>query len=48
MEEYLEMDDFRKLMYGVLVAFIGLIVVWVSIVYISACGFSFSDSGSTL
>jgi mono/diheme cytochrome c family protein len=35
------MDDFRKLMYGVVVAFIGVIVVWVSIVYISACGFSF-------
>ena len=36
------MDDFRKLMYGVLVAFIGIIVIWVSIVYISACGFSFT------
>jgi hypothetical protein len=36
------MDDFHKLMYGVLVAFIGLIVVWISIVYVSACGFSFT------
>ena len=36
------MDDFRKLMYGVLVAFIGVIVVWVSIVYISACGLTFT------
>jgi len=36
------MDDFRKLMYGVLVAFIGVLVVWISIVYISACGFSFT------
>lgn len=36
------MDDFRKLMYAVLVAFIGIIVVWVSIVYVSACGFSFT------
>lgn len=35
------MDDFRRLMYGVLVAFIGVIVVWVSFVYISACGLSF-------
>jgi mono/diheme cytochrome c family protein len=36
------MDDFRKLMYGVLIAFIGVIVVWVSIVYISACGLTFT------
>lgn len=36
------MDDFRKIMYGVLVAFIGVIVVWVSIVYISACGLTFT------
>lgn len=36
------MDDFRKLMYGVLVAFVGVIVVWVGIIYISACGFSFT------
>ncbi len=36
------MDDFRKLLYGVLVAFVGVLVVWVSIVYISACGFSFT------
>jgi hypothetical protein len=36
------MDDFRKLIYGVLVAFVGVLVVWVSIVYISACGFSFT------
>ena len=35
------MDDFRKLMYGVVVAFMAVLVVWVSIVYISACGFSF-------
>jgi mono/diheme cytochrome c family protein len=36
------MDDFRKLMYGVLIAFIGVILVWVSIVYISACGLTFT------
>lgn len=36
------MDDFRKLIYGVLVAFVGVLVVWVSIVYVSACGFSFT------
>ncbi len=36
------MDDFRKLIYGVLVAFVAVLVVWVSIVYVSACGFSFT------
>jgi mono/diheme cytochrome c family protein len=36
------MDNFRKLMYGVLIAFIGVIATWVSIVYISACGFTFT------
>ncbi len=36
------MDDFRKLMYGVLIAFVGVIVTWVSIVYISACGLTFT------
>ncbi len=36
------MDDFRKLMYGVLVAFVAVLVVWVSFVYISACGFTFT------
>lgn len=36
------MDDFRKLMYGILIAFVGILVIWISIVYISACGLSFS------
>lgn len=36
------MDDFRKLMYGVLTAFVAVLVVWVSFVYISACGFTFT------
>jgi hypothetical protein len=36
------MDDFRKLMYGVLTAFVAVLVVWVGFVYISACGFSFT------
>jgi hypothetical protein len=35
------MDDFRKLMYGVILAFIAVLLLWGSIVYISACGFSF-------
>ena len=34
------MDDFRKFMYIALVAFVGLLVVWLGIVYISACGFT--------
>ena len=34
------MDDFRKFMYTALVAFVLLLVVWISIVYISACGFT--------
>lgn len=36
------MDDFRKIMYGVIIAFIGGLAVWVSIVYIAACGLSFA------
>ena len=35
-------DDFRKFMYTALTAFVLLLVVWISIVYISACGFTFS------
>jgi len=34
------MDDFRKFMYTALVAFVALLVVWLGIVYISACGFT--------
>jgi len=33
-------DDFRKFMYTALIAFVLLLVVWISIVYISACGFT--------
>ena len=36
------MDEFRKLMYGVLLAFIGVILIWVGIVYVSACGLTFT------
>ncbi len=36
------MDDFRKILYGVLAGFIGLLVVWIGFVYVSACGLSFS------
>jgi mono/diheme cytochrome c family protein len=34
------MDDFRKFMYIALAAFVGLIVIWLGIVFISACGFT--------
>jgi cytochrome c5 len=34
------MDDFRKFMYTALVAFVTLLVVWLGIVYLSACGFT--------
>jgi len=34
------MNDFRKFMYTALIAFVSLLVVWLSIVYISACGFT--------
>ncbi|MGD8405030.1 MAG: cytochrome c [Anaerolineales bacterium] len=34
------MDNFRKFMYTALTAFVLLLVVWISIVYISACGFT--------
>ena len=33
-------DDFRKFMYIALTAFVLLLVVWISIVYVSACGFT--------
>ena len=36
------MDDFRKFMYTALIAFVLLLVVWMGIVYVSACGFSFT------
>ncbi len=33
-------DDFRKLIYGVLIAFILVLLGWISFVYVSGCGFS--------
>lgn len=38
------MNDVRKLIYGALIGFLGFLVLWISFVYISACGFSFSCS----
>jgi len=34
------MVDFRKFMYTAMIAFVSLLVVWLGIVYISACGFT--------
>jgi len=34
------MDDFRKFMYTALAAFVLLLIVWLGIVYVSACGFT--------
>jgi hypothetical protein len=34
------MDDFRKIMYGVLAAFVLMLVIWISFLYVSGCGFT--------
>jgi len=34
------MDDFRKIIYGVLVGFVVIVIAWIGFVYVSACGFS--------
>ncbi len=36
------MNDVRKMIYGTLIGFLGVVVLWVSFIYISACGFTFS------
>lgn len=36
------MNDVRKLIYGALIGFLGVLVFWISFVYLSACGFSFA------
>ncbi len=33
------MDDFKKIIYGVLVAFAAVIVIWVGYAFLSSCGF---------
>ena len=37
------MDDFRKILYGVIIGFIVIIVGWVSFVTLSGCGFSLNN-----
>ncbi|MEW6085088.1 MAG: hypothetical protein AB1607_10885 [Chloroflexota bacterium] len=36
------MNDVRKMIYGTLIGFLGLVVLWLSFIYVSACGFTFS------
>jgi hypothetical protein len=36
------MDDFRNLLYGVITAFVVMLVIWLGILYVSACGFTFT------
>lgn len=39
------MDDFRKIMYGTLIGFIAMLVVWVGFLSISSCGYTPSCLG---
>ncbi|RIK30503.1 MAG: hypothetical protein DCC56_09270 [Anaerolineae bacterium] len=36
------MNDVRKMIYGTLVGFLGFLVLWISFVYVSGCGLTFS------
>lgn len=36
------MNDVRKMIYGTLIGFLGVLVLWISFVYVSACGFTFT------
>ena len=42
------MDDFRKILYGVVLAFIGVILLWVSFVTYSGCGFSLNNCNASV
>ena len=42
------MDDFRKVFYGVIIAFIVVIVGWVSFVTLSGCGFSLNNCNASV
>ena len=42
------MDDFRKILYGVILGFIGVIVVWVSFVTLSGCDYSLNNCNSSV
>ena len=34
------MHDIRKMIYGTIIGFFGVVVAWISLIYISACGFT--------
>jgi len=36
------MNDVRKMIYGTLIGFLGVVVFWLSFIYVSACGFTFT------
>lgn len=36
------MNDVRKMIYGTLIGFLGMVALWLSFIYVSACGFTFS------
>ena len=36
------MDDFRKIIYGVLIGFVAMLVVWISYLAFTGCGFAFN------
>lgn len=36
------MNDVRKMIYGTLIGFLGIVALWLGFVYVSACGFTFS------
>ena len=40
------MDDFRKIMYGVLIGFVLMLVVWLSFLDLTGCGFAFNCSAA--
>ena len=40
------MDDFRRITYGILIGFVLVIVLWLSIVTFSGCGYSLSCAGA--
>ncbi len=42
------MDDFRKILYGVIIGFIAIIVGWVSFLTYSGCGFSFDNCNASV
>ena len=42
------MDDFRKMLYGVIIGFIAIIVGWVSFLTFSGCGFSLNNCNASV